>query len=55
MLADRTGEAGARDQYTALLPVADRVLGAKHPETLVFRSNLGCWTGEAGDSGGTRD
>ena len=37
-LARWTGEAGdpagARDQYAALLPVRERVLGAEHPDTL---------------------
>jgi hypothetical protein len=38
-LANYTGEvgdtAGARDQYAALLPTQERVLGAEHPHTLI--------------------
>ena len=40
--------AGARDQFAALLPVRERVLGPEHPDTLTARSNLADWTGEAG-------
>ena len=40
--------AEARDQYAALLPIYERVLGPDHPETLTIRSNLARWTGEAG-------
>ena len=58
-LAGWTGEAGdaagARDQFAALLPVRERVLGAEHPDTLATRSNLAYWTGEAGDAAGARD
>ena len=36
--------AGARDQYAALLPVTERVLGAEHPDTLTDRANLAHWT-----------
>ncbi len=32
--------AGARDQYAALLPISERVLGAEHPDTLATRNNL---------------
>ena len=39
-----TGEAGdaagARDQFAALVPVQERVLGPEHPETLMARRNL---------------
>ena len=38
--------AGARDQYAALLPIRERVLGAEHPDTLAARSGLADWTGE---------
>ena len=52
-LAHWTGDAGdaagARDQYTALLPVIARVLGAEHPKTLTARGNLAYWTREARD------
>ena len=58
-LAYWTGQAGdppaARDQYAALLPVFERVLGPEHPDTLAARGNLACWTGEAGDAAGARD
>ena len=57
--ARSTGEAGdpvsARDQYTALLPVYERVLGREHPDTLEVRVNLARWTGEAGDPATARD
>jgi hypothetical protein len=42
--------AGARDQFSALLPVRERVLGAEHPATLTTRGNLAYWTGRAGDA-----
>ena len=58
-LAHWTGEAGdaagARDQFAALLPVFERVLGPEHPDTLTARHNLAHWTGEAGDAAGARD
>ena len=47
--------AGARDQFAALLPIRERVLGAEHPQTLTTRYNLARWTGEAGDAAGARD
>jgi hypothetical protein len=47
--------AGARDQYAALLPPMERVLGAEHQKTLAARHNLAYWTGEAGDAAGARD
>ena len=55
-LACWTGVAGdpaaARDQFAALLPVRERVLGAEHPDTLDVRDNLAGWTGAAGDRAG---
>ena len=43
-LAYSTGQAGdsagARDQFAALLPVAERVLGPEHPDTLNNRHNI---------------
>jgi hypothetical protein len=43
-LAYRTGRAGdaagARDQYAALLPIFQRVLGPEHPDTLAARPSL---------------
>jgi len=58
-LANWTGwagdAAGARDQYAALLPIAERVLGAEHPDTLTYRHNLAWRAGEAGDAAGARD
>jgi Domain of unknown function (DUF4062)/Tetratricopeptide repeat len=52
---DAGDAAGARDQYVALLPIMERVLGSEHPETLTARGNLAHWTGEAGDAAGARD
>jgi hypothetical protein len=50
-LAHWTGEAGdaagARDQYAALLPLYESVLGPQHPETLAARASLAHWTEEA--------
>jgi len=50
-LAYWTGEAGdaaaAQDQYAALLPVLDWVLGPEHPETLTAPHELARWTGWA--------
>jgi len=47
--------AGARDQFAALLPVRERVLGSERPDTLTARHNLAYWTRQAedgiGDSG----
>ena len=58
-LAYWTGEAGdpaaARDQFAALLPVRERVLGPEHPDTLTARANLARWTGQAGDPATARD
>ena len=49
-LARWTGEAGdaARgpDQFAALLPVRERVLGPEHPDTLATRANLAYWSGK---------
>ena len=47
--------AGARDQFAALLPVYERVLGPEHPDTLIVRVRLAAWTGLAGDAAGARD
>ena len=51
-LAYWTGLAGdpaaARDQYSVLLPVFERVLGPEHPDTLTARANLASWTEAAG-------
>ena len=47
--------AGARDQFQELLPITERALGPRHPDTLSDRHNLGHWTGEAGDPAGARD
>jgi Tetratricopeptide repeat len=58
-LAHWTGQAGdpaaARDQFTVLLPVRERVLGPEHPDTLTARASLARWTGEAGDPAAARD
>jgi len=57
--ARSAGEAGdaaaARDQYTALLPVYERVSGPEHQDTLHVRHNLAYWTGQAGDAAAARD
>ena len=58
-LAYWTGEAGdyagARDQFAALLPLQERVLGREHRRTLADRGGLAIWTGAAGDAAGARD
>ncbi|WP_066376503.1 FxSxx-COOH system tetratricopeptide repeat protein [Herbidospora mongoliensis] len=52
----QTGDAtSARDQFAALLPVIERVLGADHPDTLFARHNLARWTGQAGNAASGRD
>ena len=38
----------ARDQFAALVPLRERVLGAEHSDTLIARDNLARFTGEAG-------
>jgi hypothetical protein len=47
-LAYSIGQAGdaaaARDQFAALVPVAERVLGPEHPDTLAARASLAYWT-----------
>src|SRR6266849_2922587 len=57
-LAYSAGQAGdaaaARDQFAALLPVAERVLGPEHPDTLAARASLAYWTGQAGDAAAAR-
>ena len=47
--------AGARDQFAALLPVCERVLGAEHRDTLAAGTELAYWSGQAGDAAGARD
>jgi len=58
-LAYSAGQAGdaaaARDQFAALLPVAERVLGPEHPDTVINRHNLANFTGYAGDAAAARD
>ena len=44
--------AGARDQYVALLPIEERVLGAEHPATVASRGELAYWTKQAEDARG---
>ncbi|MEV4494040.1 tetratricopeptide repeat protein, partial [Micromonospora coxensis] len=55
----RLGDAGlytaARDQFAALLPVLERVLGVEHLDTLSTRYQLAVWAGEAGDVVAARD
>jgi hypothetical protein len=45
--------AAARDQYTALLPTIEEVLGPRHPDTLTARANLAHWTALASESEAT--
>ncbi|HJY58778.1 MAG TPA: tetratricopeptide repeat protein [Streptosporangiaceae bacterium] len=58
-LAHSVGQAGdaaaARDQFAALLPIAERVLGPEHPDTLINRHNLANFAGYAGDAAAARD
>ncbi|MFB9686878.1 tetratricopeptide repeat protein [Amycolatopsis plumensis] len=53
-LADRTGQAGnagdARDQFAALVPRCETVLGPRHPISLTTRNNLAFWTAVSGDT-----
>jgi hypothetical protein len=53
--AEAEDSVAARDQYAALLQVAERVLGPEDPNTLRARANLALWTGQAGDAAGARD
>ena len=41
--------AAARDQYAALLPARERVLGPGHRRTLTTRHELAHWTAMADD------
>ena len=41
------------DQYAALLPVRERVLGAEHPDTLTTRADLAYWIRKAGSGSGS--
>jgi Tetratricopeptide repeat len=58
-LAYSIGQAGdaaaARDQFDALLSMAERILGPEHPDTLAARASLAYWTGQAGDAAAARD
>jgi hypothetical protein len=58
-LAFWTGQAGdaagARDQFTALLPIEERVLGVEHRSTLITRYLRARSTGLAGNAAGARD
>ena len=48
--------AAARDQFAALLPVDERVLGPEHPDTLHQPAQTSPrWTGQAGDAAAARD
>jgi hypothetical protein len=44
----------ARDQYIALLPIRERILGSENRHTLTSRHNLASFTGDAGDAAGAR-
>jgi hypothetical protein len=46
----RTSAPSTRDQFAALLPERERVLGPEHPETLTTRGGFAHWTGAAGDA-----
>jgi hypothetical protein len=39
--------AAARDQFAALVPVDERVLGTEHPNALAVRRNLARWAARA--------
>ncbi len=39
--------AGARDQFAALLPLREQVLGPEHPDSLAARAGLAHWIKEA--------
>ncbi len=58
-LAYWTGQAGdaaaARDEFAALVPVCERVLGPEYPNTLILRHNLADFAGYAGDAAAARD
>ena len=58
-LASWIGQAGnaaaARDQFAALVPVCERVLGPEHPDALAVRGELAYWTGQAGNAAAARD
>jgi hypothetical protein len=45
--------AGARDQFAALLPIREEILGPEHPVTLSTRRSLAFWT-KAADGGAER-
>jgi hypothetical protein len=53
--SDRSDAAAARDQYAALLPIQERVLGAEHPDTLHSRRHLAYWTGQTTPEPGMTD
>jgi hypothetical protein len=58
-LAYWTGCAGAaaaaRDQFAALLPAYERILGPEHADTLAVWYQLAHWTALAGDEAAGRD
>jgi hypothetical protein len=58
-LAYWTGCAGdaaaARDQFAALLPIRERVLGLEHAETLAIWYQLAHWTARVGDAATAQD
>jgi hypothetical protein len=47
--------AAARDQFAALLPLCERVLGPEHAETLAVWYQLAHWTTLAGEAAATPD
>jgi hypothetical protein len=50
-----TAAGKTRDQWAALLPARERILGLDHPDTLNTRHGLAWWTGMAGDPAAARD
>ena len=52
---DPAGPVKESDQFAALLPTDERVLGAEHPDTLTVSHSLATFTGRAGDAAGARD
>jgi hypothetical protein len=47
----RGDPAGVRDQYAALLPTYERILGPESHETLTVRGDLDWWVRKAGTAG----
>ena len=54
-LGNSGGYVAAREFSQAMLAERARELGPEHPGTLIIRTHLARWTGEAGDTAGARD